>query len=193
MRLSQYLAYERARCHQCLTNFLVNLPPNLWFVNKWLRPQLARLMGMKCGASTLLEKTIFFGNIRNVRIGTRSIVCRGTFMDGYDTITLGNRVDVGFQVTFITGSHQIGEGERRAAGVIGHPICVGDGVWIGARAIIGPGTVIGEGSVISAGSSLMHSVPPHSLVAGVPGRVIKRFDASDNTPLTTRKPDELCP
>ena len=53
------------------------------------------------------------------------------------------------------------------------PIEIGDHVWIGLRAIILKGVKIGNGSVIAAGAVVTRDVPPYSLVAGVPARVIK--------------------
>jgi acetyltransferase-like isoleucine patch superfamily enzyme len=53
------------------------------------------------------------------------------------------------------------------------PIYIEDDVWIGARSIILSGVRIGEGSIVAAGSVVTKSVPPYSIVGGVPARVIK--------------------
>lgn len=53
------------------------------------------------------------------------------------------------------------------------PIHIGDNVWIGRRAMILKGCCIGEGSVIAAGSIVTKDVPPHTLVAGNPARIIR--------------------
>jgi len=52
-------------------------------------------------------------------------------------------------------------------------IIIEDHVWIGTRVTVLPGVVIGYGSVIAAGSVVTKNVPPESLVAGVPAKVIK--------------------
>jgi acetyltransferase-like isoleucine patch superfamily enzyme len=54
------------------------------------------------------------------------------------------------------------------------PIVIGDDVWIGMRAIILKGVTIGEGSVVGAGAVVTHDVPPHSMVGGVPAKVIRQ-------------------
>ena len=60
---------------------------------------------------------------------------------------------------------------------------VGNDVWIGMEAIILPGVKIGDGSIVAARSVVSHDVPPYSIVAGNPGKVVKaRFDAG-----TTRR------
>ena len=65
---------------------------------------------------------------------------------------------------------------------IGHPTCkgdieVGNDVWIGAKSTIMSGVKIGDGAVIGAGSTITKDVPPYSIVAGNPGKVVKyRFN-----------------
>jgi len=55
------------------------------------------------------------------------------------------------------------------------PIVIGDGVWIGLRCIIFPGVRIGTGSIVSAGSIVRTHVPPYSVVAGNPAKVMFRL------------------
>ncbi|WP_222124145.1 serine O-acetyltransferase [Microbacterium paludicola] len=62
-------------------------------------------------------------------------------------------------------------GQRVAGGAHGLPR-IGDNVWIGPGAIIAGAISIGDGATISAGTVLSRDVPPHALVAGVPGRVV---------------------
>lgn len=52
-------------------------------------------------------------------------------------------------------------------------VTIGDDVWIGRHAVIMPGINIGSGAVIAAGSVVTHAVPPYTIVAGVPSRVVR--------------------
>jgi len=54
-----------------------------------------------------------------------------------------------------------------------YSIIIEDDVWIGAHSIILSGSHVGQGSVISAGSVVSSRIPPYSIVAGNPARVIK--------------------
>ena len=55
---------------------------------------------------------------------------------------------------------------------------IGHDVWIGTRATILPGAQIGSGAIIGAGAVVGGTIPPYSVVAGNPGRLIRaRFDA----------------
>lgn len=51
---------------------------------------------------------------------------------------------------------------------------IGDHVWIGARAVVLKGVTIGDGAVIAAGAVVTHDVPAHTLVGGVPAKIIKQ-------------------
>ena len=59
------------------------------------------------------------------------------------------------------------------------PVIIRDGVWIGRHCIIFPGVKIGENSVISAGSVVRTHVPPYSVVAGNPAKVMFRLKKTD--------------
>ncbi len=58
------------------------------------------------------------------------------------------------------------------------PIIIEDDVWICARAMILKGVRIGRGSIIAAGAVVSRDVPPYSVAAGNPARVVKRLDGS---------------
>lgn len=52
------------------------------------------------------------------------------------------------------------------------PVWVQDDCWLGTNAVVCPGVTIGKGSVVGANAVVAHDVPPYSVVAGVPARVI---------------------
>jgi acetyltransferase-like isoleucine patch superfamily enzyme len=57
------------------------------------------------------------------------------------------------------------------------PVVIGRNVWIGRAAVIMPGVTIGENVVVAAGAVVVRDVPSNSVVAGVPAREVRRFDA----------------
>ena len=55
-------------------------------------------------------------------------------------------------------------------------ITIEDEVWIGANAVITAGVTIGKHSVVAAGSVVTKDVPPYSIVAGNPARLLKQYN-----------------
>ena len=62
---------------------------------------------------------------------------------------------------------------RLEADVPAKSLRIGDNVWIGFDACVLPGVTIGEGSVVGARSVVTEDVPPYTIVAGNPARVIR--------------------
>ena len=57
------------------------------------------------------------------------------------------------------------------------PITIGDRVWIGTRAVVLKGVTIGDGAIVAAGAVVTRDVPPGSIVAGVPAKVVGHADS----------------
>jgi acetyltransferase-like isoleucine patch superfamily enzyme len=55
-------------------------------------------------------------------------------------------------------------------------VTIGDGAFLGIGAVILPGVIVGEQAYVAAGAVVTSDVPARTLVAGNPGRVVKRYD-----------------
>ncbi|NNG00363.1 MAG: acyltransferase [Desulfobacteraceae bacterium] len=54
------------------------------------------------------------------------------------------------------------------------PITIGDGAWLGVGVIVTSGVTIGEGAVVGAGSVVTKDVPPNTIAAGNPAKIVKK-------------------
>ena len=70
---------------------------------------------------------------------------------------------------------------------------IGDNVFVGANTIILPDVRIGSNVVIAAGAVVNKDIPDNSVAAGVPARIIGKFDILATKRLQSRYPDELAP
>lgn len=97
-------------------------------------------------------------------------VNHGARIHCFDHIRVGEHVFIGEDVLIrdSDGHEVVGQGKPMS-----QPIVIEDHVWIGARVTVLKGVTIGEGAIVAAGAVVSRDVPPHTLVAGVPARVVK--------------------
>jgi acetyltransferase-like isoleucine patch superfamily enzyme len=95
-------------------------------------------------------------------------------MGGLD---IGDDVMIAPNVSIITTGHPL-EPSRRRAYIETKPIVIERNVWIATGATIIGGVTVGENSVVAAGAVVTKDVPPNSLVAGVPAKVIRSLAES---------------
>jgi acetyltransferase-like isoleucine patch superfamily enzyme len=153
------------------------LPP---LVGNRLRTKVFRLAGLDIGSNTTIGGNLLVHGAgrpaARIRIGSSCWLNDSCVLDGSASITIGDHVDMGQAVMILTNTHVLGGPAARAGAVTAAPVVIEDGVWIGARATVLPGVTIGAGCVVAAGAVVNKSVAPHSLVAGVPARLVRRFE-----------------
>ena len=105
-----------------------------------------------------------------VHIGEGSIIYSGV------GIRIGNNVIIGPQNIIVDLDHRFQNLDLpiNQQGMIGKEVCIEEDVWIASQCVIIKGVTVGKGSVIAAGSIVNKSIPPYSVVAGVPAKVIKK-------------------
>lgn len=92
-------------------------------------------------------------------------------------VDIGSHVNLAQGITVTALNHNFSDTDKRIdeQGVSTTPVTIEDDVWVGANAVILPGVTIGNHCVVAAGAVVTKDVPPHSLVAGVPAKVIKKI------------------
>ena len=97
-------------------------------------------------------------------------------------ISIGNNLLTGRRVYISDNNHGILVKEQLCIPPKQRPlstkgeVVIGDNVWIGERAVILSGVHIGNNSIIAANAVVTHDVPPHTCVAGVPAKIIKKVN-----------------
>jgi UDP-2-acetamido-3-amino-2,3-dideoxy-glucuronate N-acetyltransferase len=123
---------------------------------------------VKIGTFVEIQKGAKIGN--RCKISSHTFICEG--------VTLEEEVFIGHNVTFIndrfpratTANGQL-QTEKDWVCV---PTLVKRGASIGSSATLLCGITIGEGAIVGAGSVVTKDVPPHSVVAGNPARILKK-------------------
>lgn len=110
-----------------------------------------------------------------IHIGARTFINYGAVLLDVGRITLGEDVQVGPNVQFLTPTHPLDAEMRRAKWEAAKPITLGNNVWIGGGAIILPGVTIGENTVVGAGAVVNRDLPPNVVAVGNPARVIRQL------------------
>ncbi len=115
-----------------------------------------------------------------IHIGRDSLVGEYSVLRGQGGIQMGDRVYTSPFTQIIAVNHVFDDPNRPFVeqGITAEGIVIEDDVWIGSGAIITDGVRIGKGSVIAAGAVVTSDVLAHSVVAGVPARLVKTIDGS---------------
>ena len=113
-----------------------------------------------------------------IRIGRDSLIGEYTVIRGQGGVTVGDRVYTSPLVQIVAVNHVFDDATRPfvAQGITAEGIVIEDDVWVGSGAIITDGVRVGKGAVVAAGAVVTEDVPPHSVVAGVPAKVVREID-----------------
>lgn len=113
---------------------------------------------------------------KNIHIGKNVFINSGCRFQDQGGIKIGDGVLIGHNVVLATLNHDIDP--RKRSTLHPAPIVIGNNVWIGANATVVPGVTIGDGAVIGAGAVVTQDVPSNVIVGGVPAKIIKKIESS---------------
>lgn len=124
------------------------------------------------GTTVRLEFVAYRGG--RVAVGDGTFINYGTNISAMRAVTIGRNCSIGqYSIIMDCDHHDISD--RADHGPV-EPITIEDDVWLGARTIVLRGSHVGRGSVIGANSVVKGYIPPFSLAAGSPARVIRKID-----------------
>jgi maltose O-acetyltransferase len=143
-----------------------------------LTPQRLRIRLLRAAGVTIERHLEVLSGLRvtgegRLTIGDCSFLNHECLIDTAGDVTIGRNVALANRVALLTSGHEMDDPRARAGRRVLAPIVVEDGAWIGANVTVLAGVTIGAGAVVAAGSLVRADVPPHTLWAGVPARLIR--------------------
>lgn len=170
----------------------IRLGPNVYIDQQVYMHACPR--GIEIGANSFIMhgSVLHVYNFRNlphafIHIGESSLIGEYNVLRGQGGIRIGDRVYTAPMVQMLAVNHVYDDPNRPMIeqGITAEGIVVEDDVWIGSGAILTDGVTIGKGAVVAAGAVVTKDVPPHTVVGGVPARVLKQIDppATESLPL----------
>lgn len=163
------------------------LGKNSWFQSPiiWHKPKHIAI-----GSNVLIKKrcrieaisTRKKAGIIRLRIGDNTIFQQNCQIIAADSILIGKNVLIAANVLITDHDHRYDHPEKAAALVrdlTTAPVVIENGCWLGYGCVVLKGVTIGERAVIGANSVVTKDVPPGSVAAGNPARVIKKINRSE--------------
>lgn len=147
--------------------------------------------GIEIGAGTIVMHgaVLHVYNFRNlpqsrIKIGRDSLIGEYSVIRGQGGVQIGDRVYTSPFTQIIAVNHVFDDPNVPFVdqGITAEGIVIEDDVWLGAGAVITDGVRVGKGAVVAAGAVVTKDVPPHTVVGGVPAKIIKSIDGTANRP-----------
>lgn len=138
---------------------------------------MGRILDKPLDESTTVLPPLSIDYGKPVTIGKRCFIQQCCTFFGRGGIEIGDDVFIGPKCNLITINHDVNPDNRSAT--YGKPIKIEDKVWLGINATILPGVTLGYGCIVGANSVVTKDVPPMTIVAGNPARIIKKIEPQE--------------
>lgn len=112
-------------------------------------------------------------------IGNGCLIRKSSHITAINKIEIGNNLLTGTNVLISDNSHgkfemsQLDTDPKLRPLYSKGPVIIGNNVWLGNNVCVLAGVTIGDGVVVGANSVVTHDIPPYSVAAGIPAKVIK--------------------
>ena len=165
-----------------LLGYIVRLREGISFIyDKFLACCYKQMMG-SCGHNVLLKpSTSVFKGLNNIHISDDVRIARYAVIYSTEAkVFVGSKTEIAPYLKIISGNHRFdkvghfvfdGDYEKRADD--DKDVILEGDHWLGINVTILSGVTVGRGSIIAAGAVLNKSVPPYSIVGGIPAKVLK--------------------
>lgn len=138
---------------------------------------MGRILDKPLDESTTVLPPLYIDYGKPVTIGKRCFIQQCCTFFGRGGIEIGDDVFIGPKCNLITINHDVNPDNRSAT--YGKPIKIEDKVWLGINATVLPGVTLGYGCIVGANAVVTKDVPPMTIVAGNPARIIKKIELQE--------------
>ncbi len=122
------------------------------------------------GRNVQINDSVHIGAIEKVVIGDHVLIASRVFISDHNHGS--------YQLQDDLSVPEIPPADRPLSS---RPVHIGNNVWLGEQVCILPGVTVGDGAIVGANSVVTRDIPPNSIAAGNPARVIRLFDAKTKT------------
>ena len=136
---------------------------------------------LEVGPHTVLEPDVWLTapGAARIRIGGGTFLNIGVMVAALELVEIGEHCMFANGCFISDGSHRFDDPDKPVPWqgfTTKGPTRIGDNVWCGAHAVITSGVTVGERSVIGANSVVTADIPPFSIAAGAPARVLRTIE-----------------
>ncbi|OIQ92724.1 galactoside O-acetyltransferase [mine drainage metagenome] len=174
MTMRKFLVTSYGYMNNLLFMFLDLIPYPIRFV-------FLKIMLKDIGKNVLIDYGCYLRYPWRISIGSNVSLNRGCsiypsiHIDDAEII-IGNNVSLGPGVTLFGAGH---DHSFLSLPDTGKTIRISDYVWVGGGATILEGVTIGEGAIVAAAAVVTKDVPPYTVVAGIPAKIISKREIRD--------------
>jgi len=155
--------------YQIFAAFLDNFGGDFGFR---IRGKFYKLAGVKMGKDVKIDRFVLINQPYNLILEDGAGIGRGSVVSAMEKLRIGKKTFIAPYCCIYDQDHKF---PNMLSGYVVMKVEIGENVWIGAHSVILKGVKIGDNSIIGAGSVVTKDIPPNSIAAGVPAKVIKKL------------------
>jgi acetyltransferase-like isoleucine patch superfamily enzyme len=142
---------------------------------------------LEIGPNSLLEPGVWLtapGDAR-IRIGEGTFLNLGVMVAATERVEIGSHTMLANGCFVTDGNHRFDDPDKPVTWqgfTTKGPTRIGDNVWLGANVVVTSGVTIGDRAVVGANSVVTRDVPPYTIAAGVPAKIVREVSYGATEP-----------
>lgn len=139
-----------------------------------IRYVCVKRLAAQCGDNVAIYPGVYLSDLDGLRLGSNIKIGEMCFIGAAGGVVIEDDVSLAHATTVLTEEHDYTQpGPLRETPLVFAPVVIRRGVWVGAGVKITAGVEIGAGAAVGAGAVVTRDIPPGTVAAGVPARVMR--------------------